>query len=329
MENQRKCLRIGAAAIGCAVVLRLLSVSGISLGFDSRDAVSAMLLFSTGRLVRLTQPQQPQQPTQTAQEEPADTQLPQADQQAAVFTAVDAQRVELRNTSGYTVDVEALLEEHLTWNLTQDGPAVLILHTHGSESYTKTEAYTESSSYRTLDENYNVVSIGDRLAQCLEAGGIQVIHDRTLHDQPSYNGSYNHARAAIEQYLSQYPSIRMVLDIHRDAAVDSAGNQINYTVDVSGGKAAQLMLVMGTDAGGFVHPDWQENLALAVKLHAGLEKRCPGICRPIQLRTSRFNQDLSAGMVLVEVGAAGNTRQEALRAAEVLAQGIIALAYGT
>lgn len=329
MDNQKKCLRIGAATIGCAVLLRLLSVSGISLGIDSRDVASAMLFFGTGRMVRLAQPLQQEQSVQQPEVPVEQTQPAQLSAEPAVFTAADAALVEIQNTSGYSVDVVAHLEQALTWELTQDAPTVLILHTHGSESYTKTEDYTESAKYRTLDEKYNMVSVGDRLAQQLEAGGIQVVHDRTLHDQPSYNGSYNHAREAIVQYLSQYPTIRMVLDIHRDAAQDASGNQIGYTVDTENGSAAKLMLVMGTDAGGFTHPNWQENLALAVKLHAGLEKNYSGICRPMQLRTSRFNQDLCPGALLVEVGAAGNTRQEALLAADILAQQIIELAHGT
>ena len=89
------------------------------------------------------------------------------------------------------------------------------------------------------------------------------------------------------------------------------------------------MLVVGSDAGGLSHPHWQENMALAVKLHAQLEKNCPGICRPISFRSQCFNQDLSPGALLVEVGAAGNTRAEALLATEQLAQGILALAHGT
>ena len=78
-----------------------------------------------------------------------------------------------------------------------------------------------------------------------------------------------------------------------------------------------------------MHPKWQENMSLAVKLHAQLEKTCPGICRPISLRSQRFNQDLSTGALSIEVGAAGNTRQEALGGAEILAQAIIALSRGT
>ena len=165
-------------------------------------------------------------------------------------------------------------------------------------------------------------------ANDLEVMGAVGLLFRTAHDAESYNGSYAHARTSLEQYLSRYPTIRLVLDLHRDAAEDADGNQINYTVDTPEGQAAKLMLVMGTDAGGLTHPAWQDNLSLAVKLHAQLQKLCPEVCRPLQLRTSRFNQDLSPGALLVEVGAAGNTMSEALLATDILAQGIIALTYG-
>ena len=173
-----------------------------------------------------------------------------------------------------------------------------------------------------------MIAVGARLANALEQAGIHVLHDKTMHDADSYNGSYAHARTSIESYLAQYPSIRLVLDIHRDSAEDAEGNQINYTVSTENGASAKLMLVMGTDAGGLEHPAWQENLSLAFKLHAQLERICSDICRPMYLRTSRFNQDLCPGALLVEVGAAGNTQQEAMLAADILSQGIIALANG-
>ena len=172
-----------------------------------------------------------------------------------------------------------------------------------------------------------MLSIGDRVAQILEAAGISVIHDRTLHDYPSYNGSYLDAREAMESYLAQYPSIRLVLDLHRDAAEDGDG-QMDTSAQVNGAESAQVMLVVGTDEGGLEHPQWQDNLSLALKLGVQLERLYPGICRPISLRTERFNQDLSAGALLIEVGAAGNTHAEALTAAEALAQAIAALAQG-
>ena len=172
-----------------------------------------------------------------------------------------------------------------------------------------------------------MLSIGKEIARVLEAGGIRVLHDPTLHDDPNYNTAYSAARATIQRYLALYPSIQLVLDIHRDASGDD-NDQMVTSATVGGQKCAQLMLVVGTDAGGNVHPNWQENLALALKLTAVLEQENPGICRPINLRSERFNMDLTLGSLLVEVGAAGNTRQEALIAANALAQAVLALQKG-
>lgn len=332
MELEKCCLRVGAAVIGCAIFFRLLSggtMGSVVKAMSDPEVASFLLYMETGRIVRMPEPE-PQVPTQPAAIEatvPVDVTIP-AEPMQAVFSAEDASLVQINNSCGYDTDVAGWLTSSLDWDLTQDGPAVLILHTHATESYENTEGYQASGNYRTLDEGYNMLSIGDRVAQLLEDSGIQVIHDRDLHDYPSYNGSYNHARDAIATYLEQYPTIRLVLDLHRDAATDSSGNQVRHTVSTNHGNAAKLMLVVGTDAGGLTHPHWQENMALAAKLNAQLEKLQPGICRPICLRSQRFNQDLSAGALLIEVGTAGNTRQEALLAAEYLAESIVSLASG-
>lgn len=338
MDMEHKSLRVGAAAVLCAIVFRLLSgglLDAVVQAVSRPEVASFLLYLETGRVVRPVQAQLPEetvsgQPVQTAvpQTQPTVQTEPRPEQVQAVFSAEDASSVEVNSLCGYQVDTRSLLLKSLDWDLTQQEPSVLIFHSHGSESYTRTEEYTETSAYRTLDVQYNVVSVGTHLAQLLEAGGIQVIHDPVLHDQPSYNSAYQHARDATREYLAQYPSVRLVLDIHRDAMEDSTGQQVASTVNIAGQSAAQLMLVVGTDAGGLTHPNWEENMALAVKLHAQLEKNCPGICRPISFRTQRFNQDLSPGALIVEVGTAGNTRQEALLAVEVLAQSILQLARG-
>lgn len=322
MNLEQKALRLGAAMLSVAIVLRLLSgIPNTAVQALARPELANLLIFlQTGRRL---EPQSPEAVEITTQPPTETTEPPiQPKPPAAVFVQEDAALVQLRNTSGRTMDTASLLVQPLDWELKSEAPTVLILHTHGTESYTGTQGY------RSEDESLNILAIGDRLAALLEAGGIKVLHDRTLHDSGSYNGSYTHARTSIEEYLAQYPSIRLVLDIHRDAAEKENGEQIDYTITTPEGEAAQLMLVMGTDAGGLEHPHWKENMALAVKLHAGLEKLCPGICRPIYVRTSRFNQDLSPGALLVEVGAAGNSQQEALLAADILAQGILALAHG-
>ena len=154
-----------------------------------------------------------------------------------------------------------------------------------------------------------------------------MIHDTTYHDYPDYNSAYVNARNTIASYLEQYPTIRMVLDLHRDASDTTAGQMVT-SATVGGQRSAQLMMVVGTDALGNYHPNWQENLALGLKLSAVLEKENPGICRPVTLRGERFNMDQTAGSLLIEVGAAGNTQHEALIAIHALAQGILALAQG-
>lgn len=319
MDYHRRIIQLSATVLLGAVILRLLgNATGNPLQLkDPQDLASALVFLHTGRMVKTVD----MPPTEPEPTEPAPTQPPEP--VPAVFTPEDIRRISCNSYSGDTVDVSALLQQPLTWDLRSDSPSVLILHAHATESYTKTEEYSESTQYRTLNENYNMVSIGAHLAQLLEAQNIGVVHSREFHDNPSYNGSYERSRATAQEHLAQAPSICLILDLHRDAMVDSLGNQIGYTVETPQGEAAKVMLVVGA-----WNDHWQENMALAVKLHAKLEQLCPGICRPISLRTSRFNQDLSDGALLIEVGAAGNTRQEALRATEILADAIIALSAG-
>ena len=334
MDLQRRTQRFCGAVLVCAILFRLLSgglLGKMVKALSSPEVVSFLLYLETGRVFRPVQtPEPPPTTMPSAPTEPSTAPTePSLPPELPVFSPIDAALVDMNNACGYEPDMEALLQKPLIWDLTADAPTVLILHSHATESYTPTEEYAESSPYRTLDTGYNVVSIGERIAEELEQGGIRVIHDKTLHDHPSYSDAYNNSRKAAQKYLEQYPSVCLVLDIHRDAVEDKTGSQLGYTVDVNGQKAAQLMLVSGTDASGLAHPDWQDNLALAAKLHAQLEKNNPGICRPISFRSQRFNQDLSPGALLVEVGAAGNTRQEALFSAELLVQAIVDLAHGT
>ena len=249
------------------------------------------------------------------------------------FTVADMGNVKLQygTDCGYRADLQTVLLDHIDWQLNSGEPTVLILHSHATESYTRQpgEAYLETDAYRTTDTAYNMVAVGDILAAQLEAMGIVVIHDRENHDYPSYSAAYGNSRKSVEAYLQQYPSIQVVLDLHRDAADLDSGGQLTTQAVVNGRSSAQIMLVVGTNAGGRNHPQWEENMALALKLHAQLEKLYPGLCRPLGCRTERFNQDLSTGALLVEIGAAGDTLEEALVTVEALAEAISALALGT
>ncbi len=332
MKPEKRSLQIGAAALLCALLLRLFTSSAFAQAvsaLSSPELISFALYLETGRLYRPVIPEEVTAPETVAQPDlPTEETLPENASVQAVFAPEDALLVDVNSVCGYPADTQALLEQPLSWDLTAAEPTVLILHSHATESYENTENYTPSGDYRTLDTNCNMISVGAYLTQLLEQAGVTVLHDTTLHDYPSYSDSYNQSRSAAKAYLEQYPSIRLVLDLHRDSVATVSGVQLGYTVATDRGTAAQMMLVVGTNASGLNHPNWYENLSLAVKLHAQLEKQCPGICRPISFRSQRFNQDLSPGSLLIEVGAAGNTRQEALLSAEYLAQTILSMSGG-
>lgn len=276
-----------------------------------------------------TEPEQtePEQ-TQPEQAQPEQTQTPSFPRGGALlFTPQEAEAVTISGGCSYTVDKAALLMQPTELDFSEPGPKVLIVHTHSSEAYTQEVGwfYEESDLLRTENAAFSVIRVGEALAQRLEERGIEVVHDTALNDYPAYDGAYERMRLTIEQYLAQYPSIRMVVDVHRDAAVYPDGSQVAFTQTVNGEPCAQIMLVAGTDEGGLEHPGWQENLALMVKLHALIEREAPGLCRSIDLRTERFNQHETPGSMLVEFGSTGNTLAEALRSADYFAQALCAL----
>ena len=321
---------MGTAAVAAALVLRLAGsgiLSPVVQALRQPEIASLLLYLQTGRVVRLLPPV-----SEWSRESPGLTAAPpQAAADRPAFSDGDLDLVEMRYTCDYRPALAPLLTAPLDWDLTGSDPTVLILHSHATESYTRVpgENYTSSADFRTLDDHYNMVSVGDALARQLEEGGITVLHDRTLHDSPSYDDAYENSRAAARDYLARYPSIRVVLDLHRDAAEDAAGDQVATCATINGSETARLMLVVGTDEAGEAHPDWRENLAFALKLQVVLERQSPGLVRYTSLRMSRFNQDLRPGALLVEIGTAGDTHAQALTAAALLGDGLLALAHGS
>lgn len=253
---------------------------------------------------------------------PADEVLPAAS--APVFTASDyhtSGTVYFKNETDYTIDIAALLGQDSPVTLGSEGIQVLIMHTHGTEAYTQSpgHTYTATGEYRTTDSAANMLRVGKEICDVLNARGISAIHSQTLNDYPAYNGSYNRALKDIQSYVNKYPSIRLVIDVHRDA-IASGGTYYKTSAEIDGVQTAQLMFVTGTDAGGLSHDGWRDNLAFQAQLHDRLNSRYPGIMRPMSIRASRFNQHVRAGSMLVEVGACGNTLEEALAAARVFAE---------
>ena len=230
-------------------------------------------------------------------------------------------KVYISNSTKYTLSNEELLKPFGA-ELTGEAPQILILHSHGSEAYTPAadDGIVWSGECRTTDTRYNVVRMGDAMAEVFGQAGISVLHDRTLYDYPEYAGSYDRSLAAIDRYLKEYPSIRFVLDVHRDAIETSSGSQVKVISEIDGqGTASQLTLVVGSDGGGLSHPDWMENLRLAVAIQEQALTDYPTLMRPLLLRNSRYNQHATTGSLLVEVGTAGNAPEEAELAARLFA----------
>lgn len=203
-----------------------------------------------------------------------------------------------------------------------DAPQILIMHTHGSEAYAQdgADVYQESGTARTTDLNYNIIRVGDEIERIFTEMGFSVLHDRTLYDYPDYNGAYDRSREAVKRYMAENPSIQIVLDVHRDALVGQDGTVYKPVTEIDGAKTAQILFVMGSNDGGLDHPNWQNNLSLAMRMQHRMNTLWPGLSRPINLRASRFNQQLCKGSILVEVGAHGNTLQEALAGARLFAR---------
>lgn len=321
MKNSSIENRFCMSLVAFAVIVRLLLATGAAAAVDEAfgrapQAQAPEPDILTLEILAAPEPAPPEpEPQPEAEPEPASEPEPEPTYTPPVFSAEEADGIRIAGACSYTPDKQTLLLQPSSLDFQQDGPTVLIVHTHSSEAYTMEAGfeYPESDELRTQDSRYSVIRIGDEIAQILQDAGIEVLHDTEPNDYPNYNGAYERMRQTIEGYLAAYPTIQMVLDLHRDAAEDAGGVPVALTAYPDGEACAELMLVVGTDEGGLPHPDWQENLANALKLQALLNRSAPGLCRDLDLRTERFNQHETPGSLLVEVGASGNTLAEALR----------------
>lgn len=238
--------------------------------------------------------------------------------------------VSVYNHTKAALDMDALMAAAPKFSDNLPGPQILIYHSHATEAYTMdgTDIYEEAGSYRTLDTNCNVVRVGEEMKAVFEAAGFQVIHDTTLYDYPSYNDAYYRSLDGVSNWLKQYPSLVLILDVHRDA-ITSADGRIYKTDAGTMPNCAQVMMVMGSDGSGQAHPNWKSNLSLALAIQDKLTANWGTLARPIVLRTSRFNQHLSIGSILVEVGTHGNTLQEAIAAGKRYTEAAIAVLKGS
>lgn len=204
-----------------------------------------------------------------------------------------------------------------------DSPQVLIYHTHATESFEKydTDVYDTRNTWRSTDNNNNIVYVGNIITEVLEEYGIGVIHDTTQHDYPSYNGSYQRSAVTVSEYLEQYPSIKVVLDVHRDAMA-TGDSIIKPVTEINGRKAAQIMIISGCDDGTMNMPNWKSNLRFAAEFQSYMEENSPQLTRPVFFCYRKYNMDLSPGALLLEFGSNANTLEEVEYSAELSAHAL-------
>lgn len=223
--------------------------------------------------------------------------------------------VKIKNESKYNLNAVNLNPN----NVKIENKNVIIFHTHTCESYTQTEKnmYESSGNYRTTDLNYSVAKVGDVLQRYLTSYGFNVIHDKTYHDYPAYNGSYGRSLKTVSSILAKNPKTDILIDLHRDAMNDES-----YAPKVKIGDeyVSQIMFVIGTDGSGLDHPNWKKNLEYAIKVQQKANEMYPGLFKPIIVRNARYNQNLANCATIIEFGATGNTLEECEGAAKYLAK---------
>ena len=232
-----------------------------------------------------------------------------------------------RNATGYsTAEMLDAAAGALPFNLElySTQPQVLIMHTHSTESYDRFDAgfYDVTYPYRLTDINENVNAVGKVMAELLNSLGINTVQATEYHDYPSYNNSYSRSRVTVQKYLGMYPDIKIVLDIHRDGIEREDGTRLKPTAVINGKKAAQIMIIVGVGDSEYDVPNFRENLKFGMQLQNSAETMYPGLTRPLYLANRFYNQDLTAGSILIEMGGHANTLKEAKYAGELVARSL-------
>lgn len=237
---------------------------------------------------------------------------------------------QIRNITDVSDDeVLSAIENGADFSLKADGKIrVMIMHTHTTECYepNPSDSYDSERSCRTTELSSNMAAVGDRIAAELEKAGIGVYHDVTLHDYPSYNGSYERSAETIKAALAEYPDIQIVLDVHRDAMETADGVRLAPVAEIDGKTAAQVMIICGADDGTMDMPNFMKNLGFAADFQQALEQTAPSLTRPVLFDYRRYNQDLTTGSLLIEVGSHGNSLDEALYSGELIGKALAAMA---
>ncbi|BED92576.1 MAG: stage II sporulation protein P [Candidatus Paraimprobicoccus trichonymphae] len=231
----------------------------------------------------------------------------------------------IKNNTDYKLDIQKLLNKKLNINIINiEKPQILIIHTHATESYLHEDKgyFYESYSPRSTNNSENVTQVGNCIAERLLSKNINLVHDKTQHDSPSFSGSYSRAAKTIKKNIEENESIKIVMDVHRDSMGNRETGKLKTFFMHKETKSAQTMLVIG---GGF--KEYEKNLSFAIKLQNQCEEDFPGLMRPIDFRIGRYNQDLLSDVIfiLIEVGTDVNTLSEAKLAGSMIGESLAKL----
>lgn len=348
MNNTSAIIRFCASALSIALFLTYISFASLSAkGNDTITEQSPVFADDTiinnasdailqSNQETKTETEQPTQQNDTAKEQTVAVAATGTVQGKVIekfippYTAnTSYKNVYLKNNTDLDIKLKDFVNSKLGVDIEKtDEPQVLILHTHATESYLRHNEsyYTDQDLSRTTNNEYNMVALGKIISDRLNAEGIVALHDTTQHDYPSYNESYSRAADTICSYIDKYPSIKIVIDLHRDAIAANDTDKVKLTTEINGKKAAQIMLVMGSQSGNVKNfPNWKENLKLATKLQQMVEVMYPSLARSIHFMSKNYNESLTNGSMLIEIGTDGNTLDEAKYSAELLSNALINL----
>ena len=224
------------------------------------------------------------------------------------------------------IKVSNIIEDTEPIKLTGEGPQIMIYHSHSRESYRQPNPGKAVETFYSTDQGQNVVKVGDVLAQELTKKGIPVLHDRTDHEDKGHDNGYSRSIETLKKRRKEYPSLKIFIDIHRDAFKKGTRTPDQEIVVINGERVAKVMAVIGTGKGqykGFSEkPKWEENYKFANKITSKLHEKYSGLVKPIYVRSGRFNQHISTQAILFEVGSNMTTLEEAERAAKYIAEAI-------
>ncbi len=226
-------------------------------------------------------------------------------------------KITVYNETGYKIDIDKYLAGDLKINFDRMGPQILVYHTHTTESFISSidRLYDKNVPTRSMDSRYNVVRVGNELTRQLESYGFKVVHNGTVHDYPEYDMSYVNANKTLAQYLKSYPSIKLAIDVHRDAV--DLENRLRVVTEINGQNAARIMFVVGAGS-----ENWEKNLELAVKIQNRLNQIAPGLAKHIYISKNKYNQYMTERSLLVEIGGDGNLLEECLVSVKYLSRAI-------